>query len=557
MVVFYTCKDSASANPTATCTAGNGDIRKATELDGLEALKAIGGISIACGTFVYDGGKHGAKVGASGGVSTQAEAASALRVQADDAADGAGEGEDADSGTIEVGDVVVRWSVAYYDEEGTELGEEPSEPGQYAAVVTLDSDDPAYCGSWVETITIVKRQVPVPAPTGLAFECEFWETGEGFEQDAFPGIDGDIDGDGEKEFGFAEDATREAGESTVSSTRSARAAGSYEACFRLADPATCEWADGTQGADVWVPWSIALAEFDPNSSEVTYWGTAHDKATAKVTYTGQPQWVRPWFAPAKDADGRFPEWFTHWGDADRPTKDRASAAVVYLKGEDDHEGLVGYHANADGSYEKVTAEQVYAWMFGVELPDGKHAKVKSGQRVWYKTDADGWKVPLAVGGKKPEGAEGCIVARNLAYATRLGVMDAGEYTAYAYFDSGAGFAPTALAEKTVKVAKAKQAVKARKSCKATVAAEGGALAKKATIDLARKAKVSAGTAATFAKASKDGGKKITIAKRAGKVTLKKGLEAGTYKVKVRLAAPADANHKAASPKTIALTVKVK
>ena len=26
--------------------------------------------------------------------------------------------------------------------------------------------------------------------------------------------------------------------------------------------------------------------------------------------------------PAKDIDGRFPEWFTHWGSDDRPATNR-------------------------------------------------------------------------------------------------------------------------------------------------------------------------------------------------------------------------------------------
>ena len=54
-------------------------------------------------------------------------------------------------------------------------------------------------------------------------------------------------------------------------------------------------------------------------------------------------------------------------------------------------------------------------------------------------------------GDKPEDAEGYVVARDYAYATHLGVMEPGEYQAYAYFDAGAGFAPTSIAEATVKV----------------------------------------------------------------------------------------------------------
>ena len=113
---------------------------------------------------------------------------------------------------------------------------------------------------------------------------------------------------------------------------------------------------------------IALQEFDPGAPEVTYWGTAYDNTTTTIDYTGEPVWVRPWWTQAKDTDGRFPEWFTHWdSDIDRPTTNRLSSAVFYLEGDDDSEGLVGYHTNADGSLEKVTAEQVYAWAYGVDV----------------------------------------------------------------------------------------------------------------------------------------------------------------------------------------------
>ena len=199
----------------------------------------------------------------------------------------------------------------------------------------------------------------------------------------------------------------------------ARAAGSYQACFRLKDSEIYEWAGESENTvEVWVAWSIALQEFDPNNDEVTYWGTSSDNITTTVEYTGEPIYVRPWWTPAMATGGKFPEWFTHWGSEDRPTTDRLSSAVFYLGGDDDREGLVGYHTNADGSLEKVTAEQVYAWASGVDV-DGEHLPVENGDKVWYKTDDDGWKVPLGVGDNEPEGAEGYIVARDYAYADRL------------------------------------------------------------------------------------------------------------------------------------------
>ena len=58
---------------------------------------------------------------------------------------------------------------------------------------------------------------------------------------------------------------------------------------------------------------------------------------------------------------------------------------------------------------------------------------------------------------------------------------------------------------------------------------------------------------TYAKAS--GEKKITVAKN-GKITVKKGLKKGTYKVKVKVTAAGNANYKS-SIKTVTVTIKVK
>lgn len=58
---------------------------------------------------------------------------------------------------------------------------------------------------------------------------------------------------------------------------------------------------------------------------------------------------------------------------------------------------------------------------------------------------------------------------------------------------------------------------------------------------------------TFKKAS--GNKKITVSK-AGKITVKKGLKKGTYKVKIKVAAAGNASYKALT-KTVTVTIKVK
>lgn len=61
--------------------------------------------------------------------------------------------------------------------------------------------------------------------------------------------------------------------------------------------------------------------------------------------------------------------------------------------------------------------------------------------------------------------------------------------------------------------------------------------------------------ATFKKANKAGASKITVAKT-GKVTVKKGLKKGTYKVKVKATKAANANYKAAA-KTVTIKIVVK
>ena len=82
--------------------------------------------------------------------------------------------------------------------------------------------------------------------------------------------------------------------------------------------------------------------------------------------------------------------------------------------------------------------------------------------------------------------------------------------------------------------------------------------KKANKTLKRSAVISltgAKGTVTYTKAS--GNKKITIARTGGKVTVKKGLKKGTYKVKVKVKAAGNRNYKASSFKIVTFTVKVK
>ena len=479
---FYIYKEpDATSGPKVTCTSGHGVTRSGTDLGTLQEFAAKGGNIkvVSSGTSTYDGKPHGVSVNNSGELSAQSADVSALRAQAAD-----GEGY-AESGTTTVDGVVVEYSVVYYGEAGNRLDSAPVMPGSYAAVVTFKCNDPDhadYNGSWVEPIVIAKRQVAKPTPAELTFVCADWNTGEGLEQEAFPGLD-------EANIEFVPDAETDDGSPSL---KSAKDAGEYMACFKLKSPEIYEWADGTEGELAWVPWSIKLQEFDPN--DVAYWGTAHDNETTTVDYTGEPIWVRPWYTYTKSVDGEFPNWYTHWGSTNRPTAARNSAAVLYVQGEDDEQGLVGYHTNEDGTFEPVTGAQVYAWANGVDV-DGRHVDLESGEKVWYRTGADGWWEPLAVQDEEPEGADGFVVARDWAYVDRLGVMEPGTYQAYALFDEGAGFAPTALAEATVEVRAADAAPTKPAPAKASSSPKTGDLSPLAIGGLALAALLGAGALA--------------------------------------------------------------
>lgn len=106
------------------------------------------------------------------------------------------------------------------------------------------------------------------------------------------------------------------------------------------------------------------------------------------------------------------------------------------------------------------------------------------------------------------------------------------------------------------IAKAPQTI-AAKNVKKTYKAKKGKLPKAKTIKLKKAAKVSAGTTVAYKKANKIGGSKIKVNAKTGKLTAKKGLKKGTFKVKVKLTAAEDANHLAAKAKKIAVKIKVK
>ena len=110
---------------------------------------------------------------------------------------------------------------------------------------------------------------------------------------------------------------------------------------------------------------------------------------------------------------------------------------------------------------------------------------------------------------------------------------------------------------TIKVNKANSTITAKKTT-ATKSYKGKKkkLAAKKTITAAKLKStfgLSAKTALTFKKTS--GNSKITVAK-AGKVTIKKGLKKGSYKVKIKVTSATTADYNGKT-KTVTLTVKVK
>ena len=110
---------------------------------------------------------------------------------------------------------------------------------------------------------------------------------------------------------------------------------------------------------------------------------------------------------------------------------------------------------------------------------------------------------------------------------------------------------------TFKIGKATQTINAQNATKTfTASAKTKKLAKTKTIYLKKLAKVSAKTKVKYNKTKNVGGNKITVDASTGKVTVKKGLKEGTYKVKVKLTAGASASYKAAEAKVVTLKIVI-
>ena len=226
-------------------------------------------------------------------------------------------------------------------------------------------------------------------------------------------------------------------------------------------------------------------------------------------------------------------------------------------------------AAAQAAYEALTDEQkALVPADAVKALDTAKGQVKTAEAA-EKAAAE--EADLANGTVKVEKASVVYTGKALTPAVTVTTkggkkLAASDYTV-AYKDNiNAGTASFTVSGKgsytgsksaTFKITKASQAIKAKKATKSLKAnKKTKKLAKTKTIALKKLAKVSAKTKVVYAKANKVGGKLITVAK-SGKVTVKKGLKKGTYKVNVKLSAAGNTNYKAAKAKTINLIVKVK
>ena len=88
------------------------------------------------------------------------------------------------------------------------------------------------------------------------------------------------------------------------------------------------------------------------------------------------------------------------------------------------------------------------------------------------------------------------------------------------------------------------------------AAAGGASQPAISLGAAKVIKFKHKGQGTLSYAKISGNKKITVNKKNGKVTIKKGLKKGTYKVKIKVRAAGNATHKAAT-RTVTIKIKVK
>lgn len=129
-----------------------------------------------------------------------------------------------------------------------------------------------------------------------------------------------------------------------------------------------------------------------------------------------------------------------------------------------------------------------------------------------------------------------------------------------YFSILKGANPLTIKGKTVnlkasKLAKKNQSVKRSKAL-AVSKAEGSVTYKKSSVTYSKAKSVKMSKKA-LKKYKKQAAKKIIINKKNGKLTVKKGLKKGTYKVKLKIKAAGNANYDASAWKSVTVKIKVK
>ena len=123
-----------------------------------------------------------------------------------------------------------------------------------------------------------------------------------------------------------------------------------------------------------------------------------------------------------------------------------------------------------------------------------------------------------------------------------------------YAAAGDNYKKSAVKTVTVKVNKAANTLKVKGK---TAAVKYKKVKKKAqSLKVTKLIKVTRKGQGKLSYAKTSGNKKITINKKTGKVTVKKGLKKGTYKVKVKVTASGNAKYKKTA-KAVTFKVKVK
>ncbi|MBR2548180.1 MAG: hypothetical protein IKF07_08320 [Eubacterium sp.] len=110
---------------------------------------------------------------------------------------------------------------------------------------------------------------------------------------------------------------------------------------------------------------------------------------------------------------------------------------------------------------------------------------------------------------------------------------------------------------TYTIAKAENPLKLKNKSKKTVVRHSKLKKRSQTLKFSKVVKVVKAGKGKMTYTRRSGNKKIKINKKTGKVTIKKGLKKGTYKVSVKVRAVGDTNYKASTTKTVTFKIRVK